>query len=110
MLTLGVAFAAAWFGKDIYVSAVMDAEVDGIGVRALLKEAAAEMPALAGVIESLAEMIIGVVTILASTPVAVLMTPLSVQYGKSDVLPSKSIFISTVLSVLTMPAIIWLLL
>lgn len=56
------------------------------------------------------EMIIGVVTILASTPVAVLMTPLSVQYGKSDVLPSKSIFISTVLSVLTMPAIIWLLL
>lgn len=61
LLTLGVAFATAWFGKDIYVSAVMDAEVDGIGVRALLKEAAAEMPALSGVIESLAEMIIGVV-------------------------------------------------
>ena len=56
------------------------------------------------------EMLIGVVTILASTPVAVLMTPLSVQYGKSDVLPSKSIFISTVLSVLTMPTIIWFLL
>ena len=56
------------------------------------------------------EMLIGVVTILASTPVAVLMTPLCVQYGKSDALPSKSIFISTVLSVLTMPAVIWLLL
>lgn len=54
--------------------------------------------------------LIGAVTILASTPVAVLMTPLCVQYGKSDALPSKSIFISTVLSVFTMPAMIWLLL
>lgn len=56
------------------------------------------------------QMLIGVVTILASTPVAVLMTPLCVQYGKSDVLPSKSIFISTVLSMITMPFVIWLLL
>ena len=56
------------------------------------------------------EMLIGVVTILASTPVAVLMTPLSVQYGKSDEIPSKSIFISTVLSIATMPFVIWLLL
>lgn len=54
------------------------------------------------------EMLIGVVTILASTPVAVLMTPLCVQYGKDDRLSSKSIFISTVLSVFTMPMIIWL--
>lgn len=54
------------------------------------------------------EMLIGVVTILASTPVAVLVTPLCLQYGKSDALSSKSIFISTVLSVLTMPMIIWL--
>ena len=54
--------------------------------------------------------LIGAVTILASTPVAVLMTPLCVQYGKSDALPSKSIFISTVLSIFTMPAVIWLLL
>ena len=61
LLTLGAGFAAAWFGKDVYVSAVMDAEMDGIGVRALLREAAAEMPALAGVIESLVELIIGVV-------------------------------------------------
>ena len=56
------------------------------------------------------QMIIGVVTILASTPVAVLMTPLCVQYGKSDVMPSKSIFISTIMSIITMPAVIWLLL
>lgn len=56
------------------------------------------------------QMLVGVVTILASTPVAVLMTPLCVQYGKSDVLPSKSIFISTVLSMITMPTVIWLLL
>ena len=56
------------------------------------------------------QVLIGAVTILASTPVAVLMTPLCVQYGKSDALPSKSIFISTVLSVFTMPAVIWLLL
>ena len=56
------------------------------------------------------QILIGAVTILASTPVAVLMTPLCVQYGKSDALPSKSIFISTVLSIFTMPAVIWLLL
>lgn len=56
------------------------------------------------------QILIGAVTILASTPVAVLMTPLCVQYGKSDALSSKSIFISTVLSVFTMPAVIWLLL
>lgn len=56
------------------------------------------------------QMLIGVVTILASTPVAVLMTPLCLQYGKSDAIPSKSIFISTVLSVITMPTIIWFLL
>lgn len=56
------------------------------------------------------EMLIGTVTILASTPVAVLMTPLCVQYGKSDRLSSKSIFISTVLSIITMPIIIWILL
>ena len=56
------------------------------------------------------EMLIGTVTILASTPVAVLMTPLCVQYGKSERLSSKSIFISTVVSMVTMPLIIWILL
>lgn len=56
------------------------------------------------------EMLIGTITILASTPVAVLMTPLCVQYGKSDELPSKSIFISTVVSIATMPMIMWVLL
>ena len=56
------------------------------------------------------EMLIGTVTILASTPVAVLMTPLCVQYGKSDQLSSKSIFISTVLSIVTMPLVMWVLL
>lgn len=61
LLTLGAAFAAAWFGKDVYVAAVMDAEVDGVGVRALLQELTAEAPALSGVIESLAELILGVV-------------------------------------------------
>jgi hypothetical protein len=39
----------------------MDAEVDGVGVRALLQELTAEAPALSGVIESLAELILGVV-------------------------------------------------
>lgn len=56
------------------------------------------------------EMLIGTVTILASTPVAVLMTPLCVQYGKSDQLSSKNIFISTILSIVTMPIIMWVLL
>lgn len=51
--------------------------------------------------------LIGTITILASTPVAVLITPLCVQYGKDDQLSSKSIFISTVLSIITMPLIIW---
>lgn len=54
------------------------------------------------------EVLLGTITILASTPVAVLMTPLCVQYGRDDQLPSKSIFISTLLSVFTMPLIIWL--
>lgn len=61
LLTLGAAFAVAWFGKDTYVAAVMDAEVEGVGVRALLQELTAEAPALSGVIESLAELILGVV-------------------------------------------------
>ena len=56
------------------------------------------------------EMLIGTVTILASTPVAVLMTPLCVQYGKSDRVSSKTIFISTVISVITMPLVMWILL
>ena len=34
LLTLGAGFAAAWFGKDVYVSAVMDAEMDGIEAEA----------------------------------------------------------------------------
>lgn len=54
------------------------------------------------------EILIGAITILASTPVAVLVTPLCLQYGKSDQLSSKSIFISTVFSIITMPIIIWL--
>ena len=53
------------------------------------------------------EMLIGVITILASTPVAVLMTPLCVQYGKKEQLASKSIFITTIISIITMPLIIW---
>ena len=56
------------------------------------------------------DVLVGTITILAATPVAVLVTPLCVQHGKNDQLSSKSIFISTLLSIFTMPLLIWFLL
>lgn len=56
------------------------------------------------------EVMIGVVTILAATPSAVVLTPLCIQYGKNEQLSSKGVFISTVLSAVTLPFIIWVLL
>lgn len=56
------------------------------------------------------DVLVGVVTILAATPAAVLLTPLSIEYGVDAQLASKGIFISTLMSVVTLPFIIWLLL
>ena len=44
--------------------------------------------------------------ILAATPMPVIATILGIQYGRDGVESSKGIFLSTVLSMLTMPAII----
>lgn len=55
-------------------------------------------------------MMLGVFVILASAPVALITTIFAIQYGKNEGLASQSIFISTVLSAVTMPLVIYLLL
>lgn len=55
-------------------------------------------------------MMLGVFVILASAPVALITTIFAIQYGKNEGLASQSIFISTLLSAVTMPFIIYLLL
>ncbi len=59
--TLGVAFAAAWFLKPVYVNAVLDVQVNGQSLRAALSEVGAEMAAFAPVITALVEILLGVV-------------------------------------------------
>lgn len=54
--------------------------------------------------------IVGIITIEAATPSAMVLTVLCIQYDRDDSLASKGIFISTVLSMATIPFIIWLLL
>lgn len=49
---------------------------------------------------------LGTIIILAATPMPVIATILGIQYGRDGVESSKGIFLSTVLSMLTMPAII----
>ena len=51
---------------------------------------------------------LGTIVILASTPMPVIATILGIQYGRDGVESSKGIFLSTVLSMVTMPAIIYL--
>lgn len=54
--------------------------------------------------------ILGTIVILASTPAAVLAATLGIECGRDGVAASRGIFVSTVLSVFTIPLIIWLLL
>ncbi len=54
-------------------------------------------------------MTLGVYTILAASPIAMLATVFAVQYGKNETFASEGVFISTVLSAVTMPLIVWLL-
>lgn len=49
---------------------------------------------------------LGTIVILAATPMPVIATILGIQYGRDGVESSKGIFLSTVLSMVTMPAII----
>ena len=53
-------------------------------------------------------MMLGVLTIIAACPTAMILTVLCLQYGRDESLASKTIFISTVLSAVTIPFILWL--
>ena len=53
--------------------------------------------------------LLGTVTVLSGTPSAVALTALCIQYEVDEKLASKGIFISTVLSAVTLPFVIWLL-
>lgn len=54
--------------------------------------------------------LLGIPVLLAACPSAMVVTALCLQYGRSDAFASKCIFLSTILSAVTMPLIIWLLL
>ena len=53
-------------------------------------------------------MTLGVFTVLASAPTAMLASVFSIQYDKNEKLASQCVFISTVFSAVTMPLLIWL--
>lgn len=55
-------------------------------------------------------MTLGVFTVLSCAPSAMLASVFSIQYGKNEKLASQCVFISTVLSAVTMPLLIWVLL
>ena len=61
LITVGIAFVFSWFFKDIYVAAVMDMEIGGVGVRALLQKLATDSPALSSVLDQFASLILGVI-------------------------------------------------
>lgn len=53
--------------------------------------------------------LLGISVLMAACPSAMLVTALCLQYGRSDAFASKCIFLSTVLSAVTIPLLIWLL-
>lgn len=53
--------------------------------------------------------LLGIPVLMAACPSAMLVTALCLQYGQSDAFASKCIFLSTVLSAVTIPLLIWLL-
>ncbi len=55
-------------------------------------------------------MMLSLPVIMAACPSAILVTALCLQYGQSDAFASKCIFLSTILSAVTIPLLIWLLL
>lgn len=54
-------------------------------------------------------MILGVMTVEAAMPVATFTTMLSIQYGGNVSVASRTVFLTTVLSVVTIPFVCWLL-
>ncbi len=61
LVTLGIAFAVAWFAKPVYVNAVLDLQIDGQSLRDTLGSVGEEAAAFAPVITSLVEILLGVV-------------------------------------------------
>lgn len=55
------------------------------------------------------EVLLGTLTILGAMPVASLSTMLSIQYGGNVQVASRTVFVTTVLSVVTVPVVCWLL-
>ena len=53
--------------------------------------------------------LLGISVLMAACPSAMLVTALCLQYDRSDAFASKCIFLSTVLSAVTIPLLIWLL-
>lgn len=53
------------------------------------------------------ELLLGVMTIQAGMPVAAIASMLSLQYGRNASLASRTVFVSSVLSTLTIPLICW---
>lgn len=53
--------------------------------------------------------LLGISVLMAACPSAMLVTALCLQYGRSDAFASKCIFLSTILSAVTIPLLIWLL-
>lgn len=49
------------------------------------------------------------VTVLAATPSAMIITPLSIRYGYNPEYSSKTIMVTTLLSMITMPALVYIL-
>lgn len=53
--------------------------------------------------------LLGTMTVLGGMPVAAMSTMLSIQYGGNEKAASRTVFVTTVISVLTIPFICWLL-
>ena len=56
------------------------------------------------------QLLLNVITLVGATPSAAMAAMLSIQYGGDEKTASRAIFVSTVLSVVTIPVICWLLL
>lgn len=54
--------------------------------------------------------LLGIPVLLAACPSAMVVTALCLQYGRSDAFASKCIFLNAILSAVTIPLVIWLLL
>lgn len=54
--------------------------------------------------------LLGVVTLVGATPCAAVSAMLSIQYGANEKMATRTVFLTTVLSVVTIPFVCWLLL